>query len=238
MEICENIINNIEQNFKLLNIFFEQSTMINTQRQTENFLMTNYKLIENCSIINKFNFTELDTTNLNKIDYYKFYIKYLSQKKIEIEGFAKNYLIKKEDLQNGIRFIMENFSGLEKLKLEGINNNEFLSILENIEINIKNSNKSNLRTLNNIKKLKIQKGTYMNISTVCKLFIEENKNLVSLSLDYINMTNMGFKLLISSLIKNPDITNTLEYLSLEGNRITIVKYDKKDNQNQKNFSRI
>ena len=34
MEICENIINNIEQNFKLLNIFFEQSTMINTQRQT------------------------------------------------------------------------------------------------------------------------------------------------------------------------------------------------------------
>ena len=57
MEICENIINNIEQNFKLLNIFFEQSTMINTQRQTENFLMTNYKLIENCSIINKFNFT-------------------------------------------------------------------------------------------------------------------------------------------------------------------------------------
>ena len=76
MEICENIINNIEQNFKLLNIFFEQSTMINTQRQTENFLMTNYKLIENCSIINKFNFTELDTTNLNKIDYYKFYIKY------------------------------------------------------------------------------------------------------------------------------------------------------------------
>ena len=32
MEICENIINNIEQNFKLLNIFFEQSTMINTQR--------------------------------------------------------------------------------------------------------------------------------------------------------------------------------------------------------------
>ena len=252
MEICENIINNIEQNFKLLNIFFEQSTMINTQRQTENFLMTNYKLIENCSIINKFNFTELDTTNLNKIDYYKFYIKYLSQKKIEVEGFAKNYLIKKEDLQNGIRFIMENFSGLEKLKLEGINNNEFLSILENIEINIKNSNKFNLKTLdlknfgaidlkidnnklNNIKKLKIQKGTFMNISTVCKLFIEENKNLLSLSLDYINMTNMGFKLLISSLIKNPDITNTLEYLSLEGNRITIVKYDKKDNQNQNKF---
>ena len=49
--------------------------------------MTNYKLIENCSIINKFNFTELDTTNLNKIDYYKFYIKYLSQKKKKFQMY-------------------------------------------------------------------------------------------------------------------------------------------------------
>jgi len=75
----------------------------------------------------------------------------------------------------------------------------------------------------------------MNISIVSKLFIEENKNLVSLSLDYINMTNMGFKLLISSLIKNQNIANTLEYLSLEGNRITTVKYDKEDNHNQNKF---
>ena len=252
IEICDSIINNIEQNFKLLNIFLEQNIIINSQKQTESFLMTNYKLIENCSIVNKFNFTELDTAYLNQIDYYKFYIKYLSQKKIEVEGVAKNYLIKKEDLQNGIRFIMENFSALEKLKLEGINNNEFLSILENIDINIKNNNKFNLTTLdlknfasidikidnsklNNIKKLKIQKGSYMNILTVSKLFLEQNKNLMSLSLDFINMTDLGFKSLISALIKNPNITNTLEYLSLEGNRITVVKYDKEDNKNQNQF---
>ena len=35
--------------------------------------------------------------------------------------------------------------------------------------------------------------------------------------------------------KNPNVTNTLEHLSLEGNRITIVKYDKEDNKNQNQF---
>jgi hypothetical protein len=226
--------------------------MINTKKQAENFLISNFRLIENCSILNKFNFTELDTTNLNKIEYYKFYINYLSQKKIEVEGNTKNYLIKKENLQNGIVFLMENFSGLEKLKLEGITNNDFISILKNIDINIKNRNKFNIKTLclknfgsidfkiessklNRIKKLKVQKGGYINILTMSKLFIEYNKNLSSLSLEFINMTDIGFQLLISSLIKNPNITNTLEYLSLEGNRITIVKYDKEDNKNQNQF---
>ena len=252
IKICDNLINTIEQNFNLLNSFFEQNIMINTKKQAENFLISNFRLIENCSILNKFNFTELDTTNLNKIEYYKFYINYLSQKKIEVEGNTKNYLIKKENLQNGIVFLMENFSGLEKLKLEGITNNDFISILKNIDINIKNRNKFNIKTLclknlgsidfkiessklNRIKKLKVQKGGYINILTMSKLFIEYNKNLSSLSLEFINMTDIGFQLLISSLIKNPNITNTLEYLSLEGNRITIVKYDKEDNKNQNQF---
>ena len=252
IKICDNLINTIEQNFNLLNSFFEQNIMINTKKQAENFLISNFRLIENCSILNKFNFTELDTTNLNKIEYYKFYINYLSQKKIEVEGNTKNYLIKKENLQNGIVFLMENFSGLEKLKLEGITNNDFISILKNIDINIKNRNKFNIKTLclknfgsidfkiessklNRIKKLKVQKGGYINILTMSKLFIEYNKNLSRLSLEFINMTDIGFQLLISSLIKNPNITNTLEYLSLEGNRITIVKYDKEDNKNQNQF---
>ena len=253
IEICDNIINNIEQNFKLLNIFFEKNIMINNQKQAEEFLLTNHRLIENCSIVNKFNFTELDTTNLNKIDYYNYYIKYLSQKKIEVEGAAKNYLLKKEDWQNGLRFILENFSGLEKLKLEEINNNDFRSLLQNIDINIKKSNnKFNLTTLdlknfgsidikvdssklNKVKKLNIQRGTYINFLTISKLFIEKNKNLVSLSLDYINMTDIGFKSLILSLEKNPNINNTLEYLSLEGNRITeVINFFKNDNDDDNN----
>ena len=152
-------------------------------------------------------------------------------------------LIKAHDYQDAV---------LEKLKLEGITNNDFISILKNIDINIKNRNKFNIKTLglknfgsidfkiessklNRIKKLKVQKGGYINILTISNLFIEHNKNLSSLSLEFINMTDIGFQLLISSLIKNPNITNTLEYLSLEGNRITIVKYDKEDNKNQNQF---
>ena len=49
------------------------------------------------------------------------------------------------------------------------------------------------------------------------------------------MTDTGFKFLISSLIKNPNITNTLKYLSLEGNRITQVKYNRQDINNQAQF---
>ena len=254
LEILDNIINNIEQNFKLLNTFFEQNIMINNQKQAEIFLIKNSKLIENCSIVNKFNFREIDIKNLNQIDYYKFYFNYINQKKIEEKSIPNKYLLKKEEWEKGIKFIKENFSGFEKLKLEGINNDDdFKSILNNIVININTKrNEIKLKTfglknfgtigikiedskLNQIKKLRVQRGTYMNVLTITKLFIEGNGNLVSLSLDYINMTDTGFKLLISSLIKNPNITNTLEYLSLEGNRITKVKYNREDNKKQDNF---
>ena len=98
IKICDNIINNIEKNFELLNIFFDQKHILDSRKQIENFLINNSKLIENCSVINKFNFTEIDTTNLNKIDYYNHYLKYLSQKKIEDEENVKNFVIKaKED---------------------------------------------------------------------------------------------------------------------------------------------
>ena len=49
------------------------------------------------------------------------------------------------------------------------------------------------------------------------------------------MTDIGFKSLILNLINNTHITNTLEYLSLEGNRITVVKYDKENNKNQNKY---
>ena len=253
LEILNNIINNIEQNIKLLNVFFEQNNIIDNKKQAENFLIKNSKLIENCSIVNKFNFKEIDIKYLNQVDYYKFYIKYLSEKKKEKKEISKNFLLKKEKWKEGIEFIQKNFSFLEKLKLEEINNDdEFKSILKNIVLNIKDKNEINLKTLylknfgtitikigdsklNIIKKLKVQRGAYIHVLTITKLFIEANTKLESLSLDYINMTDTGFKFLISSLIKNPNITNTLKYLSLEGNRITQVKYNRQDINNQAQF---
>jgi hypothetical protein len=49
------------------------------------------------------------------------------------------------------------------------------------------------------------------------------------------MTDLGFESILSSLIKNPNITKTLEHLSLEGNRITTVKYDKDSSRIQDQF---
>ena len=255
IEIFNNLINNIQQNFNLLNSFFDQSTLINANKQIEKFLLSNSNLIENCSIVNKFKFGELDTSKLNKNDYYNFYIKYLCQKKLEEDKMSKKFSIKREDFQNGKNFLYRNFSVLEKLTIEEINQNEFLSILQNINANISANKKFNLEKftlknfpiiylkeykkydikLNQIKKLKIQKGAYMNIGLISKLFLEENKNLVNLSLDNINMTDVEFKSLILTLIKNTHITNTLEYLSLEGNKITVVKYDKENYKNQDTF---
>jgi len=137
IKICDNIINNIEKNFELLNIFFDQKHILDSRKQIENFLINNSKLIENCSVINKFNFTEIDTTNLNKIDYYNHYLKYLSQKKIEDEESVKNFVIKaKEDYNSSLLFLVENYVSLEKLKIEGIGTSEFQSILQNMKASI------------------------------------------------------------------------------------------------------
>ena len=242
-EIYDNIINSIEKNFELLNLFYENSILMNSKKQIEDFLINNSNLIENCSVVSKFNFTKLDTSNIKEIKYYKYYINYLSQKKIEDEEEVMQYILKKDDMKNGLGFIKENFSLLGKLTLKGIITEDFDNILINISENMKKNQKTNITKLNvlnfssivpkneiniqlnMLRKLKMQYGAYINISKISKIFIENNNNLTSLSLEDINLTDLGFKSLISSLIKNQSITKTLEYLSLEGNKISMVKYD-------------
>lgn len=242
-EIYDNIINSIEKNFELLNLFYENSILMNSKKQIEEFLINNSNLIENCSVVSKFNFTKLDTSNIKEIKYYKYYINYLSQKKIEDEEEVMQYILKKDDMKNGLGFIKENFSLLDKLTLKGIITEDFDNVLININENMKKNQKINITKLNvlnfssivpkneiniqlnMLRKLKMQYGAYINISKISKIFIENNNNLTSLSLEDINLTDLGFKSLISSLIKNQSITKTLEYLSLEGNKISMVKYD-------------
>ena len=242
-EIYDNIIKSIEKNFELLNLFYENSILMNSKKQIEDFLINNSNLIENCSVVSKFNFTKLDTSNIKEIKYYKYYINYLSQKKIEDEEEVMQYILKKDDMKNGLGFIKENFSLLGKLTLKGIITEDFDNVLININENMKKNQKTNITKLNvlnfssiapkneiniqlnMLRKLKMQYGAYINISKISKIFIENNNNLTSLSLEDINLTDLGFKSLISSLIKNQSITKTLEYLSLEGNKISMVKYD-------------
>ena len=65
-EIYDNIINSIEKNFELLNLFYENSILMNSKKQIEDFLINNSNLIENCSVVSKFNFTKLDTSNIKR----------------------------------------------------------------------------------------------------------------------------------------------------------------------------
>jgi len=141
LQICDNIINNIEKNFELLNSFYENNILLDSKNQIDDFLINNSKIIENCSIVNKFNFAEIDINNIKEIRYYKYYINYLSQKKIENEEEIKHYKIIKEEMPNGLDFIKENFSLLDKLTLEGIVSKDLDNILETIGINTKKNNK-------------------------------------------------------------------------------------------------
>ena len=242
-QICDNIINCIEKNFELLASFYTQSNLIDSQKQFDRFLINNTTLIQNCSIVSKFNFADLDINNIKKINYYKYYINYLSQLKIEDEEEIRHYTIIKEELPNGLGFITENFSLLDKLTLSGLVSNDLDKIFNTIgsiiqrdpksnltQLNIKNFNSIdlNLETpepLNMLKKIKIQNGAYIKIDKISLFFIRKNNNLKSLSLEDVNMTDIGFKALMLSFIENESITNTLEHLSLEGNKITMVRYD-------------
>ena len=243
LKIYDNIINNIEKNFELLNSFYENNILLDSQNQIEDFLINNSKQIENCSIVSKFNFAELDINNVKEIKFYKYYINYLSQKKIENEEEIKHYKIVKDEMPNGLDFIKENFALLDKLTLEGIISKDLDNLLEIIGKNTKKNKKINLTTLNiknfsslnpnldkgvplnKLKKIKIKYGAFIVINKISSLFIEKNNNLKSLSLEDVNMTDLGFKSLLLCLIGNESITNTLEYLSLEGNKITVAKYD-------------
>ena len=242
-QICDNIINCIEKNFELLASFYTQSNLIDSQKQFDRFLINNTTLIQNCSIVSKFNFADLDINNIKKINYYKYYINYLSQLKIEDEEEIRHYTIIKEELPNGLGFITENFPLLDKLTLSGLVSNDLDKIFNTIgsiiqrepksnltQLNIKNFNTIdlNLETpepLNMLKKIKIQNGAYIKIDKISLFFIRKNNNLKSLSLEDVNMTDIGFKALMLSFIENESITNTLEHLSLEGNKITMVRYD-------------
>ena len=154
---------------------------MNSKKQIEEFLINNSNLIENCSVVSKFNFTKLDTSNIKEIKYYKYYINYLSQKKIEDEEEVMQYILKKDDMKNGLGFIKENFSLLGKLTLKGIITEDFDNVLINISENMKKNQKTNITKLNvlnfssivpkneiniqlnMLRKLKMQYGAYINI---------------------------------------------------------------------------
>lgn len=240
-EIYDKIINNIEDNFELLNNFLEKNDLINNENPLESFLIKNSDKIFNCSFLTKFDFEEINPSNICKINYYKNYLEFLNSYKKKIRFNC--YKIGKQNLNGGIEFIKENFGSFKKLNIINIDENNLKKIYNSIcssnykenildTVEIKEfdfSNNINIvgtvenDSLNRIKHIKLKKGIINPESKILsELFLLNNKRLNSLCLEKVDMSNNGYKFLMEQLYKNQNILNNLEYLSLSGNAITYI----------------
>ena len=255
-EVYDNIINNIEDNYKFLSEFLQKNELINLKNIKENFLKTYHKDIIKCSILSKFNFKEIDLSQITKISYYNNYLNYLKDEKYE--GLVRTFTLKQGEMKKGMFFIKENFSFLQTLNIQGIEANEFKTIIKNMADNsakydninvlkkliIKDfdlgeiNDKLNQVKLNNIKKIKIFSGQCLNPIYLSEFLLKETKCLISLSLEKINMTDYGLKKLMQIFQKNPVFLDTLEYLSLAGNCISKVKNDLFEPEEMRNKNSI
>ena len=259
-EVYDNIINNIEDNYKFLSEFLEKNELINLKDIKESFLKKYYKDIIKCSILSKFNFKEIDLSQIAKISYYNNYLNYLKDEKYE--GLVRTFTLKQGEMKKGMFFIKENFSFLQTLNIQGIEANELKTIIKNMADNsakydnvnvlkkliikdfdlgeINDKLELNQVKLNKIKKIKIISGQCLNPIYLSEFLLKETKCLISLSLEKINMTDYGLKKLMQIFQKNPVFLDTLEYLSLAGNCISKVKKDlfEPEEMRNKNFTKL
>ena len=241
IEIYDNIVNNIEKNFDLLNKVLKQKEIINSRNPLEFFLNYNYEDISNTSVFSQFHFEDIDTLNIIKNNYYKYYINYLNEEKKN--RTVKVFTIKKNDIngiKNEIKQLKGNYISFKKMKILNIDFADLQNILEIFntgqnkidlnEITIKNFDLKELikeiqlneNKLNKIKKLKFYKGKYLSSKNLSNLFISKANHLINLSLEKINMTNLGWTKLINIFYNNVQVMENLQYLSLAGNSISAV----------------
>ena len=241
--IYDNIINNIEDNFDLLNIYLSKKELIDSKKPLEQFLNYFSDNIKKSSIISKFTFEDINPLNLiQKNKYYKFYFNYLNEeeKNLPIKILSINRDTK---TKNEIKLIKDYYS-FKNLEIINYNSNELQNILEAInnaksdlnKISINNfdltagfqENRLNNNKLNKIKKLKIHNGKYYNNILLSKIFLNKGEYLKILSLEKINLTNMGWKKLLNYIYDNQIILENIEYLSLSGNKITSINNEKNE----------
>ena len=143
-ELYDNILNNIEENFVLLNdIMLEKNHLFQHKKPIEKFFNHYYKNILNCSLINKFNFNHIDNSYIHDNNYYRNYFNFLKDEKnkevfktLKIkrqkneEDKKREEDIKKEEEK--MEYIKEIFPSIEKLELKGINRNYFETFINNI----------------------------------------------------------------------------------------------------------
>ena len=246
-EIYDNIINNIEHNFELLNIFLNENELINMQNPLEDFLLKNVNMIYHSSFLSGFNFEEINTTNISRINYYSKYLEYLNSEKINKP--IKSFTLSKDNIEAGIQFIKAN-NGIKEIIIKDVSNENLKSIIGTINMNneqldtieIKKFDfnfEENNSKIKNLKKVIIKNGRIVDLDKLSYIFINNNENLLNLSLEKVDMTNIDFKNLMENLYKSEKILNNLEYLSLSGNAITSINEENKNEPNsEKKFNKL
>ena len=246
-DIYDNIINNIEHNFELLNIFLNENELINMQNPLEDFLLKNVNMIYHSSILSGFNFEEINTTNISGINYYNKYLEYLNSEKMN--KTIKSFTLSKDNIEAGIQFIKTN-TGIKEVNIIDVSNENLKNIikilnkkneqLDTIEIKKFDLNfVEKYSRIKNLKKITIKNGRIADLGELSNNFINNNEGLLNLSLEKVNMTNVGFNRLMENLYKSEKILNNLEYLSLSGNEITSINEEKKNDPNSgKKFNKL
>ena len=256
LEVYDNILNNIEDNFILLNDFLDNGELINQKKPREYFLNNNYKYVLNCSLLNKFNFKEIDSTKITQNNYYKNYFNFLKEEKNN--EVIKTFTLRKEEIKKGLQFMKDNFSSIENLQIHGIDTSDLEKIVDIIPSQKRNNilNKIKVRDfdftaridveklqrveLNKIQKLKFITGKYFYPGILLHLFLNTTDCLVNLALEKVNMSNIGLNKLMNIFKRKPIILDTLEYLSLAGNSISAVKNEifQTDEMKNKSFKKL
>jgi hypothetical protein len=257
-QIYKSIITNIENNFELLNTFLKQKELIEQKNLAQYFLDKAYDQIFNCSLLNKLNFEASDISKVSNNNYYKYFLYFLNKEqrdnkednlgnKVKVNNEKnrnKGYIsfrkctINKNNLQEAMKLISENYHHLKALEMNNINSFNLRDILNEVLNNQSNNNNNILKKLifnncdlkkeikkieyikfNKIEELKIKSGC-LNIIFLQDLFLASTTNLRSLKLEKVNMSNIGLNILFGIL---PKYFKSLEYLSLAKNSITEVK---------------
>ena len=238
IEVYDNLVNNIDCNFQLLNNYLENNDLMEQKNPIVYFLNKNNEEILNSSLLNKFNFNQINTSKIFLNNYYRHFFSFLKEDKNN--GVIRTFTYKRNEKNKGILFLKDNFNYIKKLNMKQIEaddlerifagdqriNDDILTkiIVNDFDLSKKiKLEKINKSKLNYIEKLKFLNGKYLHPNYLSNFFMSTTKCLKTLILEKINMSNIGLNALMDIFGKRPVFLKTLEYLSLAGNSISIVK---------------
>ncbi len=252
LEIHDYIITALEDHFNLLYSFLDQSYIINQKKPIEFFLDKNSSDIINCWVLNKFDFQQINLSEIitNK-EFCDLFTGYLS--KINNKDYSSIYLHKdnKEKFPLEIKLLSDNIDKVKKLKFIGLSQNDIYNINQQMidKINKEKKNAKKVRSLSiidcdfkykdllelsfpSLKKLKY-KNSIMKNSYLFKYIIGETNSLVQINMEKIDLKDNDLKVFFESLSKKNSIQNTLKILSFKKNILTKISLDNFNIDNNK-----